>query len=305
MRITCGFTRPSSVAEQLNLSLLALIAGGCATLDYDAPVTCSNCATWNQPQQAFRLFGNTWYVGVAGLSAVLIDTGDGLILIDGGLPQSAPMINKNIRALGFRTRDIQYILVSHAHYDHVGGIAALQRLSGATVLASHKARTALLRGELAADDPQHDPKDSNNRFPAVANVRAVEDQETVVLGKTTITGYSTPGHTPGGMSWAWRSCEGADCRQLVYADSLSPISAAGFRFSDGPGLLAQDLRESAARISNLDCDIFLSNHPVFFDMQRKLESNSPDRFANASACRDYAEVARARLRQRLQQEASR
>ncbi|MDX1518415.1 MAG: MBL fold metallo-hydrolase, partial [Woeseiaceae bacterium] len=124
---------------------------------YDAPIDCTWCSEWNRPQAPFRISDNTWYVGVAGLSAILVDTGDGLVLIDGGLPQSAPLINTNIRALGFRPQDVAFILVSHVHFDHVGGIAALQRLSGARVLASDAAHTALASGELQPDDPQFDP----------------------------------------------------------------------------------------------------------------------------------------------------
>ena len=85
------------------------------------------------PRAPFRVFGNTYYVGVAGLSAVLVTSNAGTILLDGGLPQSAPLIERNIRALGFRPDAIRLIVNSHEHYDHAGGIAALQRLSGATV----------------------------------------------------------------------------------------------------------------------------------------------------------------------------
>ena len=88
------------------------------------------------PQAPFRVFGNTYYVGVAGLSAVLVTSEAGSILLDGGLPQSAALIDENIRALGFTADAIRLIVSSHAHYDHAGGIAALQRLSGATVAAS-------------------------------------------------------------------------------------------------------------------------------------------------------------------------
>lgn len=102
----------------------------------DAPMTCAACDEWNAPHEPFRVFGNTYYVGVAGLSAVLIASEDGLILLDAGLPQSAPLIDASIRKLGLRTEDIRLIVNSHAHFDHAGGIAALQRASGARVAAS-------------------------------------------------------------------------------------------------------------------------------------------------------------------------
>src|SRR5690606_5898688 len=158
------------------------------------PFVCALCNEWNTPQAAFRLFGNTFYVGTAGLSAVLVDTGDGLILLDGGLPQSASLIDASIRRLGYRTEDVRLILNSHAHFDHAGGIAALQRLSGAVVVASESGARALERGMPADDDPQFALME---RFPAVRSVRTVRDGEAVRLGNTAITAHLTPGHTPG------------------------------------------------------------------------------------------------------------
>src|SRR5262249_61118562 len=96
----------------------------------------------------------TCHAGAARPSSVLITGSRGHILLDGGLPQSAPLIDANIRRLGFRTQDIKLIASSHAHYDHAGGIAALQRASGATVVASPAGARALERGEPAEDDPR-------------------------------------------------------------------------------------------------------------------------------------------------------
>jgi metal-dependent hydrolase (beta-lactamase superfamily II) len=91
----------------------------------DPPIDCRSCASWNEGQAPFRIFGNTYYVGTAGLAVILIDTGDGLILLDGALPQSVPLIASNMEALGFSLTDVRLVALSHAHYDHAGGIAAL------------------------------------------------------------------------------------------------------------------------------------------------------------------------------------
>ena len=85
--------------------------------------------------------------GTAGLSAILITSERGHILLDGGLSQSAPVIDANIRKLGFKTEDVKLIVNSHAHYDHAAGIAALQRASGAIVAATASGAQALQRGE--------------------------------------------------------------------------------------------------------------------------------------------------------------
>src|SRR4051794_12102028 len=84
---------------------------------------CPSCAEWNAPHAPFDVIGNTYYVGTNGLSSILITGAQGHILIDGGLPESAPLIAANIRALGFKVEDVKLIVNSHAHYDHAGGIA--------------------------------------------------------------------------------------------------------------------------------------------------------------------------------------
>jgi metallo-beta-lactamase class B len=198
-------------------------------LQPDPPAVCDSCATWNQPRPPFKVFGNTYFVGPTGLSSVLIVSNAGLILVDGALPQSAPLIDRSIRALGFRTEDIKLIVNGHAHYDHAGGIAALQRFTGAPVAASEAGVRALLAGRPTPDDPQ--AALANSAFPRVANARGVRDGEVLRVGDVAITAHATPGHTPGSTSWTWRSCEGSRCLDVVYADSITAISAPGFRFT--------------------------------------------------------------------------
>src|SRR5436190_20085025 len=75
-------------------------------------------ADWNRPLKPFRIVGNVYYVGATGVSSFLITTPQGAILIDGGLPETAPLIEKNIAQLGFNVADVKYLLNSHAHFDH-------------------------------------------------------------------------------------------------------------------------------------------------------------------------------------------
>ena len=277
------------------------VACGPKVLEPDAAFECSNCERWNTPQDPFRVYGNTWYVGTAGLSSILIETADGLILIDGGLPQSAALIDASIRKLGFDPLQISAILLSHAHFDHAGGIAALQRLSGATVYTSDAGQLVLESGELQADDPQYMKGATDSGVPAVSNVVSIGDREKVTIGGVDVMAVYTPGHTPGGMSWSWESCALETCYNVVYADSMTAVSADGYRFSDGPAV--NQLIESADVLSNLDCDILLSPHPFFFGMQDKLEKiDDGNPFINNVACMIYAETALDWLQQRLQSE---
>src|SRR5262245_13078259 len=208
-----------------------------AVIQPDPPIACELCDAWNIRPDPFRVFGNTYYVGVAGLSSILVTSPAGHILLDAGLPQSAPIIDMNIRALGFRTEDIRMIVVSHEHYDHVGGVAALQRATGAVVAASADAARALQQGGPLPDDPQIGFGPQVTSFPRVQSVRTVADGETIRAGELAVTAHRTSGHTPGSTTWTWQSCEGTRCLNMVYADSLNAVSAPGFKFGAQSGLV--------------------------------------------------------------------
>ena len=271
----------------------------------DAPIACSACAEWNAPREPFRVFGNTYYVGVGGLSSVLIASDEGHVLLDGALPQSAPQIAASIGALGFDVRDIRLIAASHEHFDHVGGIAALQRATGAVVVSSHAGARALQQGEPTPEDPQYAFGRAANGYPPVATVRVVEDGETLRVGGIALTAHLTPGHTPGSTTWTWRSCEGTRCLDMVYADSLNPVSAPGFRFSRDLARV-DAFRASIAKVRALPCDVLLAVHPGFADLdgkrRRRQEGMQPDPFIDRGACRAYADAASASLARRLQGE---
>jgi metallo-beta-lactamase class B len=298
-----------------SLALILVVAAAAPqpapTIRQDPPHKCADCDAWNGPHEPFRIFGNTYYVGVAGLSSILITSNAGSILLDGGLPQSAPLIDANIRRLGFKTEDIRLIVNSHAHYDHAGGIAALQRASGAIVAASAAGKRAIERGEPTPDDPQFGFGRDANGFPAVANVRAVADGETLRVGDAAITAHAVPGHTPGATTWTWRSCEGARCHDVVYADSLNAISAQGFRFTGDashPSIVAT-FRASIAKVAALPCDILVTVHPSLADLDGKLSRRAArpatDPFVDPGACRAYAAGASTRLDARLAEERDR
>jgi metallo-beta-lactamase class B len=225
-----------------------------------------------------------------------------LILLDGALPQSAPLIAENIRKLGFRIEDVRLIVNSHTHYDHAGGIAALQRASGAIVAASPAGALALNQGGPTAHDPQFAFGSEVNGFPAVRDVRVVRDGETLRVGDLAIVARFTPGHTPGGTSWTWRSCEEKRCLNIVYADSLSAVSAPGFEFAGKEGTL----NASIDRVEGFPCDVLLSPHPEFFDMdaklQRRLRLPQQNPFTDPRGCRTYAGDAKQRLARRLAEE---
>lgn len=300
--------RPIRIAAiaVVNTTLLAL-SNTIAIAQTDDPLTrpypaedCSPCAQWNEPRAPLRVHGNTYYVGTQGLAALLITSPEGHVLIDGGLPDSAPLILENIRALGFDARDIRLILNSHAHFDHAGGIAALQRASGARVAASEPSAPVLERGSSSAGDPQYGILLD---FPPVPNIQRFADGETLRVGPIAVTAHLTAGHTPGGTTWTWQSCDDAGCLDLVYADSQTPISADGFRYSDSPAYptVLADFERGHRTLESLSCDILITPHPGASSLWKRLEAG-PDGLIDRDACKRYAAAARKLLERRLEAE---
>jgi len=258
---------------------------------------CTECVAWNEPQAPFRMYGNTYYVGTHGLSSLLVTSDAGHVLMDGDLPESAPQIVAHIRKLGFRIEDVKLIVNSHVHFDHAGGLAELQRLSGARVAASEWSAGVMRKGGVARDDPQFGVI---RPIAPVAHVETLRDGEVFRVGKLEVAAHLTPGHTPGGTSWTWKSCEGARCMNMVYADSLTSVSANGFKFTKSRGAI-QDFEKSFAFFDAVDCDILITTHPGVSDLWERLEKHE---FVDRTACRALADHARQQLRKRVAAEAT-
>jgi metallo-beta-lactamase class B len=259
-------------------TLLALAA--CSAL----PAVAAMNPAWTQPVEPHVIYGNTYFVGTKGLSAILITSPQGHVLIDAPLPTNAALVEANIRKLGFRVEDIKLILNSHPHFDHAGGIAQLARDSGAIVRATPAAAKELHLGGDDADDPQH------GEAPLFTPVEAkgdIADGTVVHMGPLSLTAHITPGHTPGGTAWTWQSCEGTNCKTIAYVDSLSAFSADNYRYSDHPAFVAA-YRKTFDRVAGLPCDVLLAPHPEQ---------------AEGKTCKTYADAGRARLDEKLAAEA--
>ena len=293
---------------------LALVSAALAGQGRTPP--CEMCAVWNAPQAPFRIFGNVHYVGPRGLSVILITSADGHVLIDGALPESVPAIASSIRTLGFRVEDVRLIVNSHVHFDHAGGIGELQRLSGARVAGLAPAAKVLESGRSGRDDPQYGLVEP---IKPSRNVQVVAPGDTLRVGPIVLTAHATGGHTPGGTSWTWRSCEetaaraippGAAeprCLDFVYADSLTAVSADDFLFTrskEYPNAL-KDFESGFATLSQVSCDVLLTPHPEASDLWGRIgrrDAGTGDALVDRGACRRYTEGARKRLQTRIERE---
>lgn len=259
---------------------------------------CEDWDEWEKAAPPFRIHGDSYHVGTCGITAILLAGAEGHVLIDTGTRNGSRSVLDNIRLLGLVPVNVQAILTSHEHFDHVGGLHWVQSNSGATIYTSATAEPVIVSGTISAADPQfgmHPPMHGvDSRW-----VRTVTPGEPLNVAGHTLTPIATPGHTPGALSWLWQSCEGDDCVTIVYADSLSPISADDYRFSDHPEYV-EAFRTSLTRLAALDCDILLTPHPSASSMRDKLVSGD---LRSGMGCADYAAGIARRLDDRLAREA--
>ncbi|TAN03985.1 MAG: subclass B3 metallo-beta-lactamase [Rhodanobacteraceae bacterium] len=252
--------------------------------------------SWTAPQKPFRIHGNTWYVGPRGLGVFLVTARTGDVLIDAGVPGDAPLIEANIRALGVNLHDIKWILNTHAHSDHAGGMARLAHDTGAKVIAGAADAPLLERG--GEDDPEYGDRFP---FPPVHVARTVTDGERLHLGDLVLTAHATPGHTKGNTTWTWVSCENKRCLHLVDVGSLS---APGFKLIGNPSYpnIVKDFEHSFGVVASLPCDIPLAPHPGMVDFWARVakrQQGNANALIDPAGCRSYAESARKRFEAQL------
>ena len=264
------------------------------------PTACVDEGDWSESTTPRHVFGNTWYVGTCGISVLLIATSQGHVLIDGATDKAAPHILANLRALGVDPHDVRDLLSSHEHLDHVGGTAQLQAATKAPLIARKAAAPALRRGRGDRSDPQFL---SVPGFTPIPNVREIADEDSIEIGGVRLAVHATPGHTPGSSTWSWTSCEGNDCRHMVYADSVSAISDDEYRYSAHPDEVAA-FRKGLARLAALPCDILLTPHPSASNQWPRMRGEAPlgGTDGNASNCVGYAAKGLAGLEKRLAHE---
>jgi metallo-beta-lactamase class B len=181
-------------------------------------------------------------------------------------------------------------------------------MSGARVAASASSARVLEAGRSGPDDPQF------GVVPPIAtvdSVRIVKNGEVIRVGRLALTAHATPGHTPGGTSWSWQSCEsaagsGQRCLEFVYADSLTPVAADTFRYTaskDYPQAL-DDFDRSFRTLGSLTCDILITPHPAASDFWARVagRTGTANPLIDRTACRTLVETSRKALAARVARE---
>jgi metallo-beta-lactamase class B len=262
------------------------------------------------PDEPFNIAGNLYYVGSTGITAFLLTGPSGHILIDGGYPETAPLIIGSIRKLGFNIKDVKVLLNTHAHFDHSGGLRELQDSSGAQLWIS-EGDAALIAGG-GRGDRVYGPLRflGVGRFPAPRIDHRFKSDTTIRVGPIAVTAHVTAGHTPGCTSWSFPVHHGD--RDLLAVDicSLSLLPFMSFVEPESyPGIRA-DFERSFTTLRGLPADIFLGAHGSFFDLERKRRASATtkdpvDAFIDRAGYLEYIDAMEKRFRDELAREQKR
>jgi len=250
-------------------------------------------AAMKAPFTPFHIIGNIYYVGSTGLACYLITTPAGNILLDTGYPDMAPMIEGNIKTLGFKLEDTKILINSHAHIDHGGGMAQIKMDTGGQLVA------------MADDVPYFENGGHNdvvfgdrNLFPPVHVDRVIHDGDLVTLGGVTLTAHLTPGHTPGNTTWTLVTADKGKSYDVVFLGIVTPSPNTNLA-APSPNYpnMAADWARTMKVLPTLKCDVFLASNGSFFDLQKKhdalIANADPNPFVDPAGCKAYMDRAEA------------
>lgn len=231
---------------------------------------------WEGKMDPFRIIGNVYFVGTFQASCHLIDTGEGLILIDPGYSDALYLVVRSIYELGFKPKDIKYIINTHWHWDHTEATRAMVDLSGAKTLIG-----------------RNDAAKAKQYFDADI---LIDDGDTLSLGNTTVSFMETPGHTKGTVSLFFNTEDnGKIYRVGMFGGAGVNTLARGHFDYDG---CREDYRNSLNRLQKETVDVFIGNHVWNNDTAVKAEillKTGVNKFIDSKLWHDFLDFCEKRL----------
>jgi len=257
---------------------------------------------WKGYMKPFQIWGNVYFVGTQPASTHIIDTGDGLILLDSGYQHSLYLVLENMRELGLNPKDIKYIVHTHGHIDHCGATKALVEMTGAKTFLGEPDKD-YINGVLDLSWAKELDLEMEFFQPDVL----INDGDTITLGNTTLTAIATPGHTPGAMSYLFNVYNG-DRTLVAGIHGGAGLNTLKKAFLDAYGLsydCRTDYFNSMERLKKLKVDIYLGNHVGQNQTPQKYEkliAGDPDAFVDPNGWAEFAEQCKKNLQALLEQE---
>lgn len=217
---------------------------------------------WSKPVERFCVIDNIYYVGAAGISSHIIETTEGLILLDTGTTTMFESIQSNLKQLGFEPADVKIIISSHAHWDHVEGHYAMQKLTGAKVMAVGEDARAIMEGvdnsALGGDGWEQTPID-----------RVLKNGDSVTLGNVTMHAHLTAGHSKGCTTWTMKVGDGDQAKLVVFVGGTSINAGVKLLENERHSTIADDYRRTFQLLKSIQADVFLAQHPSIYRMKEK------------------------------------
>jgi metallo-beta-lactamase class B len=272
--------------KKLVIALVALLTlAGTAQAQTPKDLLAALLVKWNTPTELFRMIGNVYYVGTDGLASYLITSPQGHILVDTVMPEATSQIKANIEKLGFKVADIKYLLNTHAHIDHTGGLAEMKQASGAQLVAGEADKPLLEGGYYPGAR-----KETALNFPPVKVDRTVREGDTVTIADVTLTARETPGHSPGCTSWEFSVKDGDATRSaLIFCSGTVALNRLVTN-PTYPGIVT-DYKKTFARAQDMKPNVLLAPHPEMYKMaekRTKLAEGGPNPFVNPGEFNAYA-----------------
>ena len=260
----CSPARVNRASRTLLLSAASILLAGVAHAQQPAE--------WTRPIAPHRIVGNVYYVGSQELAVYLVTTPQGHILINSTLEVNAPLIRKNVESLGFRFKDIKILLISHAHFDHCAGSAAIKRATGARYMVMDGDAPEVEAGGRGNFAFGNDPK---FLYPPTKVDRVLHDGDEVRLGDTVLVAHLTPGHTKGTTTWTMKAREGERTYDVVIVGGPNVLS--DYKLVNNPlyPQIADDFATTFRVLKSLPCDVFLGAHGSYYGMEAKLARVKP------------------------------
>ena len=261
-----------------------------------------NPQDWTEPIEPFKIADNLYYVGSKGLASYLIVTPKGNILINSSLVESPPLIRAAIEKLGFKYSDTKVLLISHAHWDHNAGSAAVLKETGAKYMVMAEDVPEVLDG--GKSNWQYG-KDASTHYPTAKVDRALHDKEKVEFGGVVLTAHLTPGHTKGCTTWTLKVKDKGKLLDAVIVGS--PNVNPGYKLMNNkeyPGIAA-DYAKTFRVLKSLHCDLFLGAHGAYYDMDSKIPKigkGSGNPFIDPAGYKAYVEDREQAFRKELEKQ---
>ena len=275
-----------------------LISLALALAAVTSPALADDNSNWVKPIKPYRVVGNIYYVGSEGLSAWLITSSEGHVLLDGGpSAEGGKLIERSIQQLGFQLADVKVLINSHAHFDHAGGIAQLKAdIPTAKVWASRLDEPALEKGQHFGDNDN-----GLTPFPAVKVDKGFGDGQKLKLGETTLVAHLTPGHTIGCTTWTMAVTEKGRPLNVTFPCSLS-VAGNHLVGNKTHRSIVADYRASFAAMRAIPTDVVLPSHEEQGELlakRQKLLRGDPNAFIDPTELGRFVDGYETRFNQEL------